>query len=87
MDGMSTAGTTALEGIKVLDFNRETGWQVPAEKGDTIGGLCFNTLERAPRKDESIHVPGYRLECVDVSGSRITRVRIVEEPRVEADSD
>ena len=65
--------------IKVLDFNRETGWQVPAEKGDTIGGLIFNTLERAPRKGEWLDLPGYRLECTDVSGSRITRVRIVEE--------
>ena len=64
--------------IKVLDLNRETGWQVPAEKGDTIGGLIFNTLERAPRKGEWLEVPGYRLECTDVSGSRITRVRVVQ---------
>jgi CBS domain containing-hemolysin-like protein len=70
----------ALGRIKVLDFNRETGWQVPAEKGDTIGGLIFNTLERAPRKGEQVCLPGYRLECTDVSGSRITRVRIVEDP-------
>jgi putative hemolysin len=62
---------------KVLDFNRETGWQVPAEKGDTIGGLIFNTLERAPRNGEWVSVPGYRLECIDVSGSRVTRVRVV----------
>jgi len=64
----------------VLDFNRESGWQVPAEKGDTIGGLCFNTLERAPRKGEKILVPGYVIECIDVSGSRITRVKVTEEP-------
>ena len=69
--------------IKVLDFNRETGWQVPAEKGDTIGGLIFNTLERAPRNGEWVDVPGYRLECIDVSGSRITRVRIIESARVD----
>ncbi len=73
--------------VKVLDFNRETGWQVPAEKGDTIGGLIFNTLERAPRKGESVRLPGYRLECTDVSGSRITRVRIVEDRADEAVED
>jgi putative hemolysin len=66
--------------VKVLDFNRETGSQVPAEKGDTIGGLIFNTIERAPRQGEWVDVPGYRLECTDVSGSRITRVRIVATP-------
>ena len=70
--------------IKVLDFNRETGWQVPAEKGDTIGGLIFNTLERAPRNGEWVEVPGYRLECTDVSGSRIMRVRILEANSTEA---
>ncbi len=71
--------------VKVLDFNRETGWQVPAEKGDTIGGLCFNTLERAPRKGEGVTVPGYHLDCIDVSGSRITRVHIVEDPKVDGE--
>ncbi len=64
--------------VSVLDLNRESGWQVPAEKGDTVGGLMFNTLERAPRRGERVQVPGYELICVDVSGSRITRVRIRE---------
>jgi len=73
--------------VKVLDFNRETGWQVPAEKGDTIGGLIFNTLERAPRKGERVRLRGYALECTDVSGSRITRVRIVEEGAGDSDDD
>ncbi len=66
--------------VSVLDFNRESGWAVPAERGDTIGGLIFNTLERAPRKGEVIQLPGYDLTCVDVSGSRIARVRIEERP-------
>jgi len=69
--------------VSVLDFNRESGWLVPAERGDTIGGLIFNTLGRAPRKGESVKVPGYRLSCTDVSGRRITRVRVREEPNGE----
>jgi CBS domain containing-hemolysin-like protein len=80
-------GYEVLGRIKVLDFNRETGWQVPAEKGDTIGGLIFNTLERAPRNGESVEVRGYRLECLDVSGSRITRVRVSEDPDAEHGAD
>jgi len=63
--------------VTVLDFNRESGWQVPAERGDTIGGLVFNTLERAPRKGEIVELPGYRIVCVDVSGSRIARVHVI----------
>ena len=68
------ASYEVLGRVKVLDFNRESSWRVPAEKGDTVGGLIFNTLERAPRKGEVVQVPGYRLECTDVSGSRTVRV-------------
>ena len=72
--------------VTVLDFNRESGWHIPAERGDTLGGLIFNTLERAPRKGDVVSVPGYELICTDVSGSRITSVRILErsELKVEA---
>jgi len=73
----------ALGRVTVRDLNREAGWQVPAERGDTLGGLFFNTLERAPRKGELLSVPGYDLVCVDVSGSRITRVRVIERPQEE----
>jgi CBS domain containing-hemolysin-like protein len=66
--------------VSVLDFNRESGWRVSAEKGDTLAGLFFNTLGRAPRRGESIDLGGYQLVCVDVSGSRITRLRVVEMP-------
>jgi CBS domain containing-hemolysin-like protein len=71
--------------VTVLDFNRESGWQVPAERGDTIGGLVFNTLERAPRKGERVQLPGYDILCVDVSGSRIARVHVVRTDDDSAD--
>ena len=38
----------ALGRVKVLDFNRETGWEITSERGDTLGGLVFNTLGHAP---------------------------------------
>jgi len=66
--------------VSVLDFNRETGWRLTAEKGDTLAGLFFNTLGRAPRRGESVDLAGYELVCVDVSGSRITRLRVVQNP-------
>ena len=68
----------ALGRVKVLDFNRESGWQVPAEPGDTLSGLVFNSLGRAPRKDDVVRVPGYELAVVDVSRSRIVHVLIRE---------
>jgi putative hemolysin len=84
---LSSGSYEVLGRIKVLDFNRETGWQVPAEKGDTIGGLIFNTLERAPRQGERVRLPGFILECTDVSGSRITRVTVTEDPNADIGED
>jgi len=64
--------------VTVLDFNRESGWNIEAERGDTVGGLVFNTLGHAPRRGEALRVGGYELVVVDVSGSRIARVRVQE---------
>jgi putative hemolysin len=66
----------ALGRVKVLDFNRETGWTIPAERGDTLAGLVFNRLGRAPRRWENVTLASYEIVVVDVSGSRITQVRI-----------
>jgi CBS domain containing-hemolysin-like protein len=66
----------ALGRVSVLDFNRATGWEVPAEPADSLGGLVFNTLGRAPQKGESVEISGYRFLIVDVSGSRIARLRV-----------
>jgi CBS domain containing-hemolysin-like protein len=66
--------------VSVLDFNRETSWHIPAEKGDTLAGLFFNTLGRAPRRGEAVSLGEYDLVCADISGSRITRLRVSERP-------
>ncbi len=66
----------ALGRIKVLDFNRETGWEVPAERGDTLSGLVFNELGRAPRKGDRVCVSDYEIHVVDISGARITELRV-----------
>ena len=70
----------ALGTVKVLDFNRETSWTVAAEPGDTLAGLVFNTLGRAPRRGESVHVPGYDVVVMDVSRNRIAQVQVIERP-------
>jgi len=82
----------ALGRIKVLDFNRETGWEVPAERGDTLSGLVFNELGRAPRKGDVVRVPGYEIGVLDVSGARITEVWVrpheqEKQPEAEADAN
>jgi CBS domain containing-hemolysin-like protein len=66
----------ALGRVKVLDFNRETGWEVPARRGDSLGGLVFNTLGHAPRQGDKVRLEGFEITVAGVSGSRITRVNI-----------
>jgi CBS domain containing-hemolysin-like protein len=74
----------SLGRVKVLDFNRQSGWSVPAEPGDTLSGLVFNHLGRSPRRGDVIRVRGYELFVADISGTRITEVRIVTVPDARA---
>ncbi len=64
----------AMGRLHVVDFNRRTGWEVPSERGDTLAGLIFGVLGRAPRKGDIAHVEGYDLGVLAISGTRITHV-------------
>jgi CBS domain containing-hemolysin-like protein len=75
----------SLGRIKVLDFNRQTGWQLPAESGDTLGGFLFNLLGRPPQRGDVVRVEGYELSVADLSGTRVTEVRVVELPKETTD--
>jgi putative hemolysin len=70
----------ALGRVKVLDFNRETGWEIPSEPGDTLSGLVFNELGRAPQRGDRVSVQDYEIAVAEVSGTRIARVRIRRKP-------
>jgi CBS domain containing-hemolysin-like protein len=72
-------GYECLGRVALLDFNRETGWDLLGERGDTVGGLVFNLLGRAPHIGDEVLLEGYRISVLDVSGTRITRTRITKE--------
>jgi putative hemolysin len=77
----------ALGRVKVLDFNRQTGWDIAAEPGDTLSGLVFNELGRAPQRGDRVSVQDYEIAVAEVSGTRIARVRVRHheaEPPAEA---
>jgi len=77
----------ALGRVSVRDFNRQTGWKVPAETSDTLAGLVFNTLGRPPRRGESIHVPGFEIVVADLSRNRVTQVQVIAKPASAAMDD
>ena len=74
----------AVGRVKIIDFNRQTGWRLEGERGDTLAGLLFNTLGRAPRKGEIVHVPGYEIVATDLSGTRVTQMRVHQLPEERA---
>jgi putative hemolysin len=69
-------GYEALGRVKVLDFNRETSWELPSEPGDTLSGLVFNQLGRAAHRGDQVTVGEHAIEVLEVSGPRIVRVRV-----------
>jgi putative hemolysin len=69
-------GYEALGRVKVLDFQRETGWEIPAERGDTLSGTVFNALGRAPRRHDRLTLDGFEIEVLEVSGTRIARLSV-----------
>jgi len=69
-------GYRAVARTSVRDFNRLTGWDLPGERGDTLGGVVFNTLGHSPRMGEVVVLGDYRIEIIDLSGNRITEVKI-----------
>jgi CBS domain containing-hemolysin-like protein len=75
----------SLGRIKVLDFNRQTGWKVSAESGDTLSGLLFNALGRSPQRGDLVSIQGYELSVADLSGARVTEVRVRERPEQKTD--
>jgi len=67
----------------VLDFKRETGWDLTAERGDTLSGLVFNELGRSPSRGDVVEIPGRRLHVVDVSGTRSAEVLVAQVDALE----
>jgi CBS domain containing-hemolysin-like protein len=77
----------SLGRVKALDFNRQTGWQIPSEPGDSLSGVVFNALGRAPVRGDVVRLPGYEIQVEDVSGTRIARVRLRKLPEPGSDAD
>ncbi len=88
LETIRSAGPNAYQAmgrLHVMDFNRQTGWEVPAERGETLAGLAFNVLARPPRKGDVAQVEGYELVVTDVSGTRITRVLLRRQTAPQAE--
>lgn len=73
--------------IYVSDFNRDTGWSLPSEQGETLSGVVFRNLGHIPEEQEQVRIENYLLTVLEVSGTRIIRVQVKKEPlKKEADA-
>ena len=75
----------ALARVKVTDFNRETGEQLETEEGDTLAGIVFNTLGRAPRRGESVRTNSYEIVVTDLTRNRVNQVQVLSRPPRDSD--
>jgi CBS domain containing-hemolysin-like protein len=69
-------GSYTFRGRIALDDVEEVlGIELPEGAGDSLGGLVYNRLGRAPAAGEVVETDGLRLVVEQVSGRRIRKVR------------
>lgn len=66
----------ALGRVRAVDFTRETGVSIPADRGSTLGGILFNDLQRKVQRGDSAEAGGVRITALEVSGVRVLRVKV-----------
>jgi putative hemolysin len=62
--------------MSIDEVNGELGIHLPEGDWDTIGGLLIDAFERVPNRAESIEIGTYRIWVEQISGRRVTRVRV-----------
>lgn len=75
---MTPSSYQVLGNLSLHDFNKETGWSLPGERGESISELLFIELGRTPKKDDSIIYDDYSLKVLDMSGKRLARIEIIK---------
>ena len=58
------------------DFNEQFGTELEQADYNTMAGLVFGELGRAPEVGDEVHTDGIRLSVLEVEGSRIMRLEV-----------
>jgi magnesium and cobalt exporter, CNNM family len=79
-----------IEGTYTIDdFNEKFGTELAQEDFNTMAGLVFGELGRAPEVGDSVTTDGLRLTVLEIEGSRIMRIEVefgVETPANEPEA-
>ncbi|WP_336343503.1 hemolysin family protein [Halalkalicoccus ordinarius] len=74
-------------GVSITTVNEALDAEFERTEFETIGGLVFDRLGRAPEVDDAVSVNGYRLTVEGVDGARISSVVVQEESAGAEESD
>ncbi|MFZ0632536.1 MAG: hemolysin family protein [Acidobacteriaceae bacterium] len=74
----TTTGGLVLDGsVSLRDLETQMKWQLPRDSGvETLAGFLLARLGRIPKGGESIEYDGRKLTVLEMSGRRISKVRI-----------
>jgi CBS domain containing-hemolysin-like protein len=82
----TATGGMVLDGsVSLRDLETQMNWRLPREGGvETLAGFLLTRLGKIPQGGESIECDGRRLTVLEMSGRRISKVRIEQlEPVAE----
>ena len=61
--------------VNLDDASKLLGVNLPAEGGDTLGGLIYSELGRVPSVEDEVVIDGVKLTVLSVAGRRIKKVK------------
>jgi putative hemolysin len=77
----ATGGLVLDGGVNLRDLETQMRWSLPREGGvETLAGFLLTRLGRIPRGGETIEYEGRRFTVLEMTGNRISRVRIETSP-------
>ncbi len=81
----TATGGMVLDGsVSLRDLETQMNWSLPRESGvETLAGFLLTQLGKIPRGGEAVDYEGRRLTVLEMSGRRISKVRIEPLPATE----
>ena len=62
--------------LTISDFIYETGFELPSDEFDTVGGLVLNLFGKIPAKNETASLGDLTFKIKDITGTRINRILV-----------
>jgi CBS domain containing-hemolysin-like protein len=74
----AASGALLLDGsVNLRDLETQMGWHIPREANvETLAGFLLTRLGRIPHGGETVEFEGRRMTVVEMTGKRISKVRI-----------